>query len=170
MSIKKIQPEWITPEKFHPYGQIITAIDHGTFNGRPSDESGGAILKLQNGTPFFWGMRLKNTGLKVDRLVRHIECNQCVGAIEKDWYIFVAPPTEVEQPEVDKITAFRIPGNSFIKIGLGVWHAGPYFNEDFVDFYNLELYETGDLDYFVHNLVEKNDLEFEIVDSVMEIK
>lgn len=167
---KKIQAEWITPESFQPYGELITAHDQGTFNGRPSDRSGGVVLNLENGTPFFWGMRLKKTGRNVDRIVRHLECNQCIGSIEKDWFIVVAPPTEVERPEIDKLTVFRIPGNCFIKIGMGVWHAGPFFDYDFVDFYNLELADTGDIDYFTHNLIEKDGLELEIVDSVMEIK
>jgi len=166
----KVSAEWITPENFQPYGQLITAYDHGTFNGRPSDRSGGVVLNLENGAPFFWGMRLKKTGRNVDRIVRHLECNQCIGSIEKDWLIVVAPPTEVERPEIEKVTAFRIPGNCFIKIGMGVWHAGPYFDHDFVDFYNLELADTGDIDYFTHNLSEKDCLEFEIVDSGMDIK
>lgn len=164
---KKLPAELLTLESFRPYGELITAQDQGTYNGRPSDRSGGVVLNLENGTPFFWGMRLKKTGQNVDKIFRHLECNQCIGSIKKDWFIVVAPPTEVERPEIEKLTAFRIPGNCFIKIGMGVWHAGPFFNYDFVDFYNLELADTGDRDHFTHNFIEKDCLTIEIVDLGM---
>jgi len=48
--------------------------------------------------------------------------------------------------------SLRIPGNYFIKLNQGTWHAGPYFDDEFVDFYNLELSDTNINDHHTYNL------------------
>jgi ureidoglycolate hydrolase len=87
-----------------------------------------------------------------------------LGSLEgKDWWMAVAPACEHEQPAIDDIKVFRIPGNCFIKLELGTWHAGPYFEHDVVDFYNLELSDTNEVDHFTYDLKESHNLELEIV-------
>ena len=54
-------------------------------------------------------------------------------------------------------------GNCFIKLEVGTWHAGPYFEQDFVDFYNLELSDTNVVDHFTHDFAKSHNLELEIV-------
>lgn len=56
---------------------------------------------------------------------------------------------------------FQIPGNCFIKLDVGTWHPGPYFDDQFVDFYNLELSDTNINDYEIYNF-RNNNLELEI--------
>lgn len=58
--------------------------------------------------------------------------------------------------------AFQIPGHCFIKLDVGTWHAGPYFDDQFVDFYNLELSDTNINDYEIYNFRKNNNLELEI--------
>ena len=109
-------------------------------------------------------MRLYDKGHKFHTITRHVRCTQCLGSLEgKEWLIAVAPPTETSQPELDAITAFRIPGNCFIKLNQGTWHAGPYFNDEFVDFYNLELSDTNVSDHDTYNFREADGLELEIL-------
>ncbi|MBD0313443.1 MAG: Ureidoglycolate hydrolase, partial [Microcoleus sp. T3-bin5] len=48
-------------------------------------------------------------------------------------------------------------------LDVGTWHAGPYFDADFVDFYNLELSDTNVVDHFTFDFVKDHNLEFEIV-------
>ena len=85
------------------------------------------------------------------------------GALEgKDWLLGVAPPGEAEKPEPDEIQAFHIPGNCFIKLEVGTWHAGPYFTHDLVNFYNLELSDTNVVDHQTCNLAQDFGVEFEI--------
>ena len=75
----------------------------------------------------------------------------------------MAPPSgERDQPDLEQIRAFCIPGNCFIKLDVGTWHAGPYFEADTVDFYNLELSDTNLVDHQTCNLVTTYQLEFEI--------
>ncbi len=50
---------------------------------------------------------------------RHLLCTQCLGSLEvKDWFIAVAPPSEENNPDLSRLTAFRIPGNCFINLSL----------------------------------------------------
>jgi ureidoglycolate hydrolase len=158
--LRQLQAEWITPESFRPYGQLIAA----SVDGKIYDAE-DAQLNLHNGIPRFYIMRLHHKGRKFHAITRHIQCTQCLGSLEgKDWLIAVAPPNkDTDQPELEEITAFRIPGNCFIKLEAGTWHAGPYFEHDFVDFYNLELSDTNVVDHFTHNFRNSHQLEFEIV-------
>ena len=159
-TIQQLQAQWVTPENFQRYGQVIWPSEDGK-----SYDAEDAQLNLKNGTPRFYIMRLHLRGHKFHTITRHIQCTQCLGSLEgKDWLIAVAPPNnEAEQPVLEEIVAFRIPGNCFIKLETGTWHAGPYFEHEFVDFYNLELSDTNISDHFTHNFLTSHQLEFEII-------
>ena len=160
IAVQQLSAKWITQESFKPYGQFITA----SADDKPYDIT-DAQLNLQNGIPRFYIMRLYNKGRKFHNITRHVQCTQCLGSLEgKDWKIAVAPPSELEQPAIEEIRAFRIPGNGFIKLEQGTWHAGPYFDHNVVEFYNLELSNTNDIDHFTHNFRKSHNLEFEIIE------
>jgi hypothetical protein len=74
----------------------------------------------------------------------------------------VAPPAAAELPPLEAITAFQIPGDCFIKLAVGTWHAGPYFEQDSLDFYNLELSDTNLVDHQTCNLQTSYGVTFEI--------
>ncbi len=157
--LKQIEAQLITPELFQPYGQVISASEDGQPYG-PAD----AQLQLQNGTPRFYIMRLRNRGFRFHKITRHLRCTQCLGSLEgKDWLLGVAPPSEAPIPNWEDIAVFRIPGNCFVKLDVGTWHAGPYFEHDSVDFYNLELSDTNVVDHDTCNLIKNYGVEFEIV-------
>ena len=159
ITIKQIRAKWITEDNFKPYGQLITA----TKDGKPHD-SKDAQLNLSNGLPRFYIMHLEKKGRKFSKITRHSLCTQCLGSLEgKDWLIAVAPPCESEKPDLEKLVAFKILGNCFIKLETGTWHAGPYFDDDFIDFYNLELIDTNIIDHFTYDFSASDHLEFEIV-------
>lgn len=159
-TVQQLQAQWVTPETFQPYGQVISASNDGK-----AYDAEDAQLNLQNGTPRFYIMRLHKRGRIFHKITRHVRCTQCLGSLEgKDWLIAVAPPNhDVEQPSVAEIIAFRIPGNCFIKLDVGTWHAGPYFEHEVVDFYNLELSDTNIVDHFTHDFLKSDQLEFEII-------
>jgi ureidoglycolate hydrolase len=159
-TVQQLQAEWVTPENFRPYGQVIFASKDGK-----SYDAEDAQLNLQNGTPRFYIMRLHLRGRKFHTITRHVQCTQCLGSLEgKDWLIAVAPPNnKADEPALEDIAAFRIPGNCFIKLEVGTWHAGPYFEHDFVDFYNLELSDTNIVDHFTHDFLKSHQLQFEMI-------
>ncbi|WP_228375420.1 MULTISPECIES: ureidoglycolate lyase [unclassified Synechococcus] len=118
---------------------------------------------MNQGQPRFYLMRLPRRGLKFSQITRHTRCTQCLGSLHgKEWFIAVAPPAD--ELQVDEIQAFRVPGDRFIKLEMGTWHAGPYFDhEEFIDFYNLELADTNLTDRETINLLQTYNLEFQIV-------
>jgi ureidoglycolate hydrolase len=157
--LKKIVAQPITSELFRPFGQVILASEDGKPYG-PDD----AQLQLQHGIPRFYIMRLHDRGRKFHKITRHLCCTQCLGSLEgKDWLIGVAPPSETPLPDWEAIVVFRVPGNCFIKLEVGTWHAGPYFDHSSVDFFNLELSDTNIADHDTCNLLEHFGVEFEVV-------
>lgn len=157
--LRKILARQITPESFLPYGQVIVASDdHTPFDAKD------AQLQLQRGTPRFYLMRLYERGRKFHSITRHQFCTQCLGSLEgKDWLLGVAPSNQAPIPAWEDIVVFRISGNCFIKLEVGTWHAGPYFDTACLDFYNLELSDTNLVDHDTCNLLEQCGVEFEIV-------
>ena len=157
--VKQLVTRKITSQNFQPFGQVIWASKDGD-----KYDKNNAQLILENGVPRFYIMRLKNKGKKFTKITRHVECTQCLGSLEgKEWLMAVAPPSVEEQPKLENLAAFKIPGNCFIKLEMGTWHAGPYFYQDSVDFYNLELSDTNDNDHFTYDFAKSYNLEFEIV-------
>ena len=150
--IKSLPVQPITTESFQPYGQVIWAQEDGKPYG-----SEDAQLDLEQGKPRFYAMRLYNKGRTFHRITRHLLCTQCLGSMEgKTWLIAVAPPKALDDiqanPALEEIRAFQVPGNCFIKLHVGTWHAGPFFDSEFVDFYNLELTDTNLSDHHTCDL------------------
>lgn len=126
---------------FAPFGQIVAPGEDGTPFGRDD-----AQLDLSNGTPRLYIMRLHARGLGFTRITRHNQVTQCLAAMGgKEWLLAVAPPGRMPDPQ--SIQGFRIPGTVAIKLHRGTWHAGPYFTEPVIDFLNLELADTNEIDH-----------------------
>ena len=162
----------ITQEAFRPFGQVIY----------PQPDSKGfdfqdAQLQLQNGIPRFYIMQLHQRGRRFTHITRHNACTQCLGALEgqtwflgalegQTWFLGVAPAGDRPQPKLENIQVFQIPGNCFIKLEVGTWHAGPYFDADTVSFYNLELSDTNVVDHTTCDLMKTYDTAFEITSEI----
>ena len=160
LATRKISAIPITKTNFRPYGQLVTPAP----DGKVFDED-DAVLKLQPGIPRFYIMHLERRGRTFHQITRHSICTQCLGSLNGlDWLMAVCPPGASSEPDLKRMRAFRIPGNCFIKLEVGTWHAGPYFDHDAVDFYNLELSDTNVVDHFTHNFLTKQKIKFEIVD------
>ena len=160
LTVRQLCAVPITKSNFKPYGELITP----SPDGKAFDET-DAVLNLQHGIPRFYIMHLERRGRTFDKITRHNRCTQCLGSLDgKDWFMAVCPPSEATEPDLARLSAFRIPGDCFIKMEVGTWHAGPYFDDEAVDFYNLELSDTNVVDHFTHNFATRQQLKFEIVD------
>ncbi len=158
MSLLHLPAQAITATAFAPYGQLITADLDGAAFG-PQD----AQLHLHNGIPRFYIMRLSQRGRRFGTITRHLQCTQCLGSLAgKAWFLGVAPPGKVAVPAIADIQIFQIPGDCFVKLAVGTWHAGPYFDADTVDFYSLELSDTNITDHDTCNLQHTYGIEIEI--------
>lgn len=159
-TLQTLKAEAITPDKFAPYGDLVLP----SRDGKPFDET-DAQLDLSQGTPRFYIMQLTQRGKQFHRITRHQRCTQCLGALEgKSWLLAVAPPTDSSQPDIEQLKAFHIPENCFIKLHKGTWHAGPYFEDEVINFYNLELSDTNEVDHFSYDFLAEDNLTWEITD------
>jgi ureidoglycolate hydrolase len=151
----------ITAEAFAPYGQVIFP----TADGKPFDQN-DAQLDLSHGTPRFYIMRLNNKGLNFGAITRHWQCTQCLGSLGgQDWFLAVAPPSPEPKPNRDHLMAFQITGDCFVKLAIGTWHSGPYFESETADFYNLELSDTNLVDHETYSFSQQDRVEFQIAFS-----
>lgn len=143
ITVNRLSPETITREAFAPYGELIEPSPYG----KPYDGL-DAQLQFSEGKPRLYIMRSPRHGMEFDRITRHLKVTQCLGARnDRDWVIAVAPPENTSnRPDVSRLVAFRVPGETTIKLHVGTWHAGPYFTWDYVDFFNLELSDTNQTD------------------------
>jgi ureidoglycolate lyase len=136
-----------TPEAFAPFGTVIAA----TQDGAPFDAARDG-LTLDRGTPRFYIMKLARRGLVLQQITRHRQVTQCLASVGgKPWYMAVAPPRDLHdagaEPVVADIRGFRIPCDVAIKLHLGTWHAGPFFDDADMAFFNLELADTNETDH-----------------------
>jgi ureidoglycolate lyase len=133
---------------FAPFGQVIAPTPSGKEYG-PDD----AQLDIGRGIPRFYILTLQWRPLVFRSITRHLNVTQCLASVGgHPWWVAVAPhnaPDDADAaPEIDKITAFRVPGNCGIKLHRSAWHAGPFFDQESADFFNLELHDTNRMDHF----------------------
>ena len=160
LALKQIPAIPVSKSNFQPYGELITPDP----DGKAFDEN-DATLELTQGIPRFYIMRLRQRGRTFDKITRHNLCTQCLGSLQGlDWFMAVSPPSTATEPDLDRLKAFRIPGDCFIKLEVGTWHAGPYFDYEVVDFYNLELSDTNIVDHDTYNFLSRQNIKFEIID------
>lgn len=149
-----------TPENFVAYGHVVGARKPGSRG--PEDEA----LDLSDGRPRFYIMRLKRPGRRFHTIARHCCVTQCIASVGgQPWWLGVAPPQALENSAAtlhpDDIAGFEIPGDVFVLLKRGTWHAGPYFEDEWRDFFNLELTDTNRADLQIVDLEETNGLSFQ---------
>lgn len=155
----------VTPEAFAPFGTVVSPSKDGEVFGARD-----AQLRLDAGTPRFYVMQLKRRPLRFERITRHREVTQCLASNDgSPWLLAVAPPGEVDdpnaEPALDDIRGFRIPGGVAIALHRGTWHAGPYFEQETLGFFNLELADTNVVDHQNCDLVARFGHAVELVMS-----
>ena len=148
-----------TPEAIAPFGtQVVPGEDGAPF--RPAD----AQLALGAGTPRFYIMRLPFRPLGVVGITRHAKVTQVLASADgQPWFICLAPPAPGDAPDPAAIACFRIPPGVALSLHRGTWHAGPYFEGESADFFNLELADTNSDDHHTVRLDQAFGLRLNIV-------
>jgi ureidoglycolate hydrolase len=130
----------LTSEAFAPFGEV--GAPHFDGGRAPLD----AALGLYRGTRRFYTMRLAQRGLVFEVMARLDPLTRRLSAIDGEPSLIAVAPS-IAQPGTIDIGAFRILSTRSIKLGLGTWHAGPYFAGPPHDFYNLETVHPRIADY-----------------------
>lgn len=152
--------EPISDAAFKPFGRLIEA----TEDMVPAGEI-DAALDLSGGAPRFYIMRLDFRGYVVRGITRHAAVTQVLASVGgKPWMLCVAPPVDGDAPDPAQIRAFSIPGDVAVLLYRGSWHAGPYFHDPEMRFFNLELIDTNVVDHFTVNLGRAFGHDFRIED------
>ena len=154
-----------TPESFAPYGLLVGGREPESQG--PEDEA----LDLSRGRPRFYVMRLPRPGRRFQTIARHCQVTQCLASAGgRPWLLGVAPPQSLDDtdatPDPDDIVAFEIPGDVFVLLHRGTWHAGPYFDDEQLDFFNLELADTNRVDLHTVELQQLHGLTFQFGEIV----
>ena len=137
-----------TSEAFAPFGEV--GARHADGGQAPAPVH--VALDLSSGTPRFYIMRFAQRGLVFEVVAGRDRVTRSLGAVDGAPWLMAVAPANIAQPGLADIRAFCIPPECFIKLGLGTWHAGPYFTEPVRDFYNLEMVDTNTADYTVWRL------------------
>lgn len=145
---------------FAPFGELIEACEDGVLFGAQD-----AHLDLFAGVPRFYIMRLPRRGLVFRQITRHRLVTQCLASVGgKSWFIAVAPPGNLDDPQaepaLEAICGFFVPGDVAIKLHKGTWHAGPFFDDEEMSFFNLELSDTNEVDHHTSYLEKRFGFPF----------
>lgn len=152
-----LQP--LNSETFSPFGQVIST----SADGKPF---GADDAQLEfHGTPRFYILALKHREPRFRHITRHLKVTQCLASVgAKPWFLAVAPPNDPDNadamPDPASIAAFWVPGHVAVKLHRSSWHAGPFFSEPTLDFFNLELSDTNKTDHFSCQLDRQFGIEF----------
>jgi len=144
---------------FAPFGRVIAPKASGTLYDDDDEQ-----LDIGRGIPRFYILSLKGRPSVFHVITRHLSVTQCLASAGgHPWLVAVAPPDDPDNadamPDLDRIKAFRVPGNLGIKLNRSTWHAGPFFDGDGADFFNLELHDTNIHDHFSYDFGAARGLE-----------
>ena len=153
-----VPTEPITEDGFAPFGELLTAQPDGAaFSAAES------ALDLSQGAPRFYLMRLDHHRSTFTRITRHHQVTQCLAAVGgAPWWLAVAPPcdqTSDEAPALSELRGFDVPGDVAVLLRRGTWHAGPFFAQSPMAFFNLELSDTNTVDHDTSRLDDRFGVE-----------
>lgn len=159
----EIHPVEINSDNFAQFGQVISwQYDGKSFS---TDE---LQLEISRGTPRYYIFRKEERTLNFHKITYHKQVTQCLASVQNSpWYIVVARANfRVDlPPSLADLVAFKVNGGTIVKLNMGTWHAGPFFQDiDSMDFFSLELSDTNIIDHNTYDYSPLN-ISFEIVDK-----
>ena len=160
----ELRAEMVSASSFARFGQLVMPAE----DGAPYDAERDAQLDLANGKPRFYIMRLRDRAsdagtMCFDNITHHARVTQCLGGLgQHSWFMAVAEPGS--DPDEANMHVFEIPPGTFVKLHVGTWHAGPYFTQKEMDFYNLELVYTNVVDHNIKRF-DTEGKEFVIIEA-----
>ncbi|PPR77778.1 MAG: Ureidoglycolate lyase [Alphaproteobacteria bacterium MarineAlpha2_Bin1] len=114
-------PEIINKEKFKPYGDLIEKPLLGNrtdfvANLQKSDEAKNQSISITR-------IEFSKGPISIDLLEKHLHTSQTFFPMDVEKYLIVVAPDKLNQPDVEKIKAFIVPGTMAINYYLGTWHS-----------------------------------------------
>ena len=144
----KVQP--MTREAFAPFGVLI-------------DSRGSVEIDLGKGSPGLTGATSEWRPMKFDFMARHKETMQVFSPlVSSQSVIAVAPPSEGDAPEIEKIVAFLVDGRLPYAYHKGTWHTPPFPVKEWASYLVVDRAGTLDDDWELVDLKITHRTVFEI--------
>ncbi|MBC7910341.1 MAG: ureidoglycolate lyase [Pyrinomonadaceae bacterium] len=144
----KVQP--MTRESFAPYGILI-------------DSRGAVEIDLGEGVPSLTGATAERRPLGFEFMARHKRTMQVFSPLaSSESIIAVAPPNDVDAPEVERIAAFHVNGRLPYAYHRGTWHTPPFPLREWSSYLVVDRSGTLDDDWELVDLRVTHQMTFEI--------
>ena len=140
----------MTREAFAPFGVLI-------------DSRGSVEIDLGGGVPSLTGATAERRPLKFEFMARHRLTMQVFSPLASSQAIIcVAPPTEAQAPEIEKVVAFLVEGRLPYAYHRGTWHTPPFAVSEWYSYLVVDRSGTLEDDYELVDLRAARNCTFEI--------
>ena len=120
--MKRVKIEPIDPEAFAPFGQLLPPAPPGRGRQELIDElhngRAGARPRLSIATT-----EPKALPLTAVQMERHAHSSQAFAPLDcASYLVMVAPHGDGDMPDLERVRAFRVPGDTGINYRADIWH------------------------------------------------
>jgi ureidoglycolate lyase len=144
----KVQP--MTRESFAPYGVLI-------------DSRGSVEIDLGEGRPSLTGATSERRPFMFDFMARHKRTMQVFSPLASSQSVIaVAPPSQLDVPQVESIAAFLVDGRLPYAYHKGTWHTPPFPLGEWASYLVVDRSGTLDDDWELVDLKTTHNQVFEI--------
>lgn len=150
MRVIRLKVQRLTREAFAPYGVLV-------------DSRGPREIDLGGGTPAITGATSERRPLRFEFMARHTRTMQAFAPLaSSEAVICVAPPSDSDAPEVERVAAFRVEGRLPYAYHKGTWHTPPFAVGEWYSYLVVDRSGTLDDDYELCDLRAARGCTFEI--------
>ncbi len=160
MEERVLRCETIDPEGFAPFGQVISVYS------READASNDELqfwnrlseMSYEGKTSISIVETYGKNGLDEFNLEQHTESEETLIPTD-DIYIVVAlsDPADPKKPDIEAARAFKVPRQSAVTLGKGVWHHAPLTKEEVTRTFVVFQSTTPEEDFFMVDLADDYD-------------
>jgi len=150
MNVVRLKVQEMTRHAFAPFGVLI-------------DSRGSVEIDLGEGKPSLTGATSEWRPLQFDFLARHKRTMQVFSPLALSRYVIaVAPPSDGDAPDVERIVAFLVDGRLPYAFHKGTWHTPPFPVGEWASYLVVDRAGTLDDDWELVDLKATHQKVFEI--------
>ncbi len=148
----KLKIEELTPEKFVPFGEVITQPTRAKDASGPGWTWWGQDHLLAGGDRNYviGYLDLQPAPLCFDWAERHMHSDELLIPMGEDCLVYVGPPEYPDEPDrlpsLESFRVFRLRTGQGVLLGKGVWHGAPLAIDAHLNVAVLLLKDTGTVD------------------------
>jgi ureidoglycolate lyase len=150
MKVISLKVREMTREAFAPYGVLI-------------DSRGSVEIDLCEGQPSLTGATAEARALEFDFMARHRRTMQVFSPLASSRSVIaVAPPGDVDAPDIERVAAFLVNGRLPYAYHKGTWHTPPFPLDEWASYLVVDRSGTLDDDWELVDLRAARNVSFKI--------